>query len=142
MDSDPHSHGQHPDERSTDTTLGGPFTQNEATANGAAALPAKSSYRFAGELPAAFERLRDAPRWVCWDYRLPPKKKKWTKPPFNPRTGRNASISNPKTWGTFAEALDGMKKFGFAGVGLVLFKGGGIMARVFACSSATPSPKR
>jgi hypothetical protein len=63
---------------------------------------------------------------VCWDFIR--KGDKYTKPPINPQTGRNASVSKPKTWGTFAEALAGMEKFDLAGIGLVLTKDGGVSA--------------
>src|SRR5262245_48874507 len=66
----------------------------------------KPPYRFAGELPAALAHLRDQPRWVAWGYRQ--KGNKWTKPPFNPNTGGHASVSNPATWGTFAQARAAM----------------------------------
>jgi primase-polymerase (primpol)-like protein len=80
--------------------------------------PAKPFYRFDGKLPAALAHLRDEPRWVAWDYI--PKNNQWTKPPINPHTGRNASVSDPKTWGTFDEAFAAVKRYGLAGVGLVL----------------------
>jgi hypothetical protein len=80
--------------------------------------PARPPYRFDNELPAALAHMRDQPRWVAWDYRLI--NDRWTKPPIDPRTGRNASVSNPKTWATFDAALAGMKKYDLVGVGLVL----------------------
>ena len=86
----------------------------------------KPSYRFRGnEPPAALAHLRDKRCWVAWDYRF--KNGRWTKPPFNPRTGRLASVTNPKTWGTFDEALASMNKHGLAGVGLVLTREGAII---------------
>jgi replicative DNA helicase len=80
--------------------------------------PSRPSYRFDGELPSALTHLRDQPRWVAWDYIL--KNNRWTKPPFDPRTGRPASVSDPKTWTTFDAALEGMERHNLAGVGLVL----------------------
>jgi hypothetical protein len=80
--------------------------------------PERPPYRFNGKLPVALAHLRDQPRWVAWDYRLI--NNRWTKPPFDPRTGRNASVSDPKSWSTFDVALAGMKRHGYAGVGLVL----------------------
>jgi hypothetical protein len=89
--------------------------QNDRAEN---ARPAKPSYRFSGILPPALNHLRDQPRWVAWDYRW--KNGRWTKPPIDPKTGRLADVSDPKTWATFDVALAGMQKYKLAGVGLVL----------------------
>ena len=88
------------------------------------AQPPKPDYRFVGGLPAALAHLRDDRRWVAWDYRY--RNGRWTKPPFNPGTGRYASVSDPATWGTFDEAVAGMERHGLAGVGLVLTENGGV----------------
>jgi hypothetical protein len=55
--------------------------------------PERPHYRFIGTLPVALAHLRDKPRWIAWDYRLI--NNRWTKPPFGPRTGRNASVGDP-----------------------------------------------
>ena len=79
----------------------------------------KPSYRFAGDSPPPpFASWSDKPRWVAWKYVW--RKGKWTKPPINPRTGAMASVSDPMTWGTFADALACMKEHGLAGVGIIL----------------------
>ena len=78
----------------------------------------KPPYRFVGEVPTPLAYLRDKQRWVAWDFCQ--KGGKWTKPPFDPRTGRHASVSNPATWATFNAALASMEKFDLAGVELVL----------------------
>lgn len=62
--------------------------------------------------------LRLRPQWVCW--RLFWKHDKWTKLPIDPGTGRAASASNPKTWGTFDEALAESARFD--GIGYVFAK--------------------
>jgi hypothetical protein len=80
--------------------------------------PVKPPYRFDGEVPSALWRLRDKERWVAWDYRR--KNGRWTKPPFDPRTGRNASVNVPATWATLGVARAGMERHGFAGIGLIL----------------------
>jgi hypothetical protein len=80
--------------------------------------PPKPIYRFGGKLPTALAHLRDECRWVAWDYFW--KVGRWTKPPFDPRTGRYASVSDPATWETFDEALAGMQRQELAGVGLVI----------------------
>jgi hypothetical protein len=87
---------------------------------------AKPSYRFNCEVPLALAHLRNEPRWVAWNYRWIEKARKWTKPPLDPRTGRNASVGNPQTWTTFDVAVAGMERHGLAGVGLVLIAGGGV----------------
>ncbi|MBL8857575.1 MAG: hypothetical protein JNL28_03600, partial [Planctomycetes bacterium] len=46
------------------------------------------------------------------------------KVPKHPLTGRNASSTNPKTWGTFEEAVRGMEAHGFAGIGFVFTNSG------------------
>ena len=45
---------------------------------------------------------------------------RWTKIPINPRTGRNASVSNPATWATLDVAVASVERHGLAGVGIVL----------------------
>jgi primase-polymerase (primpol)-like protein len=86
----------------------------------------RPAYRYGGEFPPALEPLREQSQWVAWGYVS--KGGKWTKPPFNPRTGRLASVSDPKSWGRFEEALAGIKKHGgLAGVGFVLTDQDGII---------------
>jgi putative DNA primase/helicase len=46
--------------------------------------------------------LRARPQWVTWRYQW--RDEKWTKVPYNPRTGQSASSTGPTTWGTFATA--------------------------------------
>ena len=64
--------------------------------------------------------LKDRPQWVAWAYRR--RGQKWTKVPINPRTGRAADVSNPGTWGSFAEALtfaEARRGQGADGIGFV-----------------------
>ena len=57
-------------------------------------------------------------RWVVWKYcRV---KGKWTKVPVNPKTGENASSTDPSTWGTFLEALAAYNRDGVDGIGYVV----------------------
>jgi Protein of unknown function (DUF3987) len=86
--------------------------------------PDKPSYRFNGKLPAALAHLRNVPRWVCWKYVL--KDGNWTKPPFDPRTGRHASVNKPSTWATYDCAVAALERYSFDGVGLVLTQDGGM----------------
>lgn len=65
------------------------------------------------------QSLRDRPQWVCWSGEM--KGDKLTKIPKCPRTGYNASHSNPKHWGTYEEArqahLNNARKY--RGIGYV-----------------------
>lgn len=61
--------------------------------------------------------LYDEPRWVAYGP---------NKAPINPRTGGNASSTNPATWGTYAQAQAIVEKRGLSGVGFV-FNGDGLV---------------
>ena len=81
------------------------------------------------------EELRTRPQWVAWwsvvgegrAIQLP--NDGWTKPlkeqnkphklPINPRTGGLASSTNPRTWGTFQQALDTAQRWAMTGIGFV-----------------------
>lgn len=63
--------------------------------------------------------LRSLPRWVTW--RAKPRFGRPTKVPYTPTTGKPASVTDPKTWGTFAEASAAAARYD--GVGFVLVKG-------------------
>ena len=56
--------------------------------------------------------------WVCWKYVDIHGKK--TKVPFTPNTGRKARSNDPKTWGTYEDALE-MSKY-YEGLGFVFTK--------------------
>src|SRR5262249_18434032 len=62
--------------------------------------------------------LRESPQWVVWKYKF--RKGKWTKPPFNARTGDYASSKDRSTWSTFDEALAAYEAGGWDGLGFVL----------------------
>jgi putative DNA primase/helicase len=47
--------------------------------------------------------IREIPNWVVWKYVL--RDGKWTKPPFDAKTGRSAKSTDPSTWTTFGQAL-------------------------------------
>jgi Protein of unknown function (DUF3987) len=91
-----------------------------------ASAASRLSYKADVRAPVALAHLRAKRVWVAWDYWWNAKRKRWTKPPFNPHTGRKASIRNPQEWGTFDEAVVAVAKFSIAGIGLVLTKDGGI----------------
>ena len=58
-------------------------------------------------------------QWICWRLEPDPKSEKPRKVPYDPKTGRRASSTNPDTWGTLAEAEAAMDKFMFTGLGFV-----------------------
>ena len=67
---------------------------------------------------SATAQMAELPQWVCWKYIE--RAGKTTKCPVNPKHGWNASASDPKTWGTFAEAQAALKRSDtLAGVGFV-----------------------
>jgi primase-polymerase (primpol)-like protein len=60
-----------------------------------------------GNIPA---ELRQIPQWVCWKAK-PGKNGKIDKVPFDPKTGRAASSTDPATWGVFEQAVATSKKW-------------------------------
>jgi putative DNA primase/helicase len=69
-------------------------------------------------IPAALAAER---RWVCW--RLLRRRNRLTKVPVNPRTGDNASSTEPKDWSTLEVALACMDQEELPGIGFVLGDG-------------------
>lgn len=55
--------------------------------------------------------LKDVSCWVCWVGQ--------DKIPKNPATGQNAKSNDPKTWGTFAQAIKACDTFHFDGLGFM-----------------------
>ena len=70
------------------------------------------------ELENIPQDLRDRPAWVTW--RAEHQGKRMVKPPYDPRTGRMASCSDPATWASFAEALAAVENGSYEGVGFQL----------------------
>ena len=62
----------------------------------------------------AFAPFIDDPRWVAYN------DKKW---PVNPHTGRMGSTTDRRTWGTYALAVDAMRRYQLPGIGIVLGDG-------------------
>ena len=58
------------------------------------------------------EELKRLSQWVCVS--------KTDKIPKNPFNGKNAQANNPKTWGTFEQAVKACESFGFDYIGLQL----------------------
>ena len=66
------------------------------------------------QIPA---ELKQRDQWVVW--RLEERDGKQTKPPRTPRTGKLADSTDPRTWGTFDEAVQAHQCNGSAGIGFV-----------------------
>src|SRR5438874_2472903 len=64
-------------------------------------------------------------RWVAWRWWR--KHRRWTKLPLDPRTLKPAKTNDPATWGSFDEALDGLRRGVAAGVGFVFAAGDGLV---------------
>lgn len=69
-----------------------------------------SSFDALEALAAIPAELRALPRWVCWRLEPDPDGGKPKKIPVNPRTGGNAMINAPSTWGTFDEAATALQR--------------------------------
>jgi hypothetical protein len=91
-----------------------------ASAHEDAAMPKPQTYNGdIARLPPALEHLRDQKVWVnwCWFWNG----KKWTKPPRRvDDPSRNASTSDPTTWGTYEQAVEQVRDGGADGIGLAL----------------------
>lgn len=57
------------------------------------------------------EELKKTKQWVCWVGE--------DKIPKNPASGKNAQSNNPKTWGTFEQAVKACETFGLNGIGFM-----------------------
>ena len=63
--------------------------------------------------------LRDNARWCCWRYEQRPSGR--TKVPYNPLTGYGAKSTDPRTFGTFEQAIFAKDMVGYEGVGIGIF---------------------
>ena len=71
------------------------------------------------KLPLALVHLREQQVWVCWCWFW--NGKKWTKPPYRADSpDRNASSSDPATWGTYERAIEQVRAGKADGVGVAL----------------------
>lgn len=75
------------------------------------------------DIPALNE-LKRLPTWVAW--KVGTRNGKPTKVPVCPRTGKNASVSDPATWGSYEQACSCAVARRLAGVGIVLTAEDGI----------------
>ena len=67
--------------------------------------------------------MANLPQWLCWRLEADPKGGKPRKIPYDPKSGRKASATNPETWGTMAEAAAAKDKYMFTGIGFVFTEG-------------------
>ena len=65
--------------------------------------------------------------WICWRLEPDPKGERPRKVPYDPKTGRKASSTNPETWATLPEAMRAQTKYLFTGAGFVFTEAGGIV---------------
>src|SRR5262245_21926239 len=72
-----------------------------------------------GNIPTT---LRGHRQWITWRDEMRPGRTKPTKNPYNPRTGRFASSTDPQSWSSFEQALAVVAQYD--GVGLRLRAGG------------------
>lgn len=64
--------------------------------------------------------LRERRQWLCWKHELREGSEKPTKVPYSALGGTNASVTDPNTWASFAEAVAAYERGGYAGIGYVL----------------------
>jgi primase-polymerase (primpol)-like protein len=106
------------------------FRQSKPIRQAKATSPTKAEIESSPQRPQALPvnpegipvELREYPQWVCWRYEWRVDKKgkgKWTKPLIDPKTGRLASSTVPKTWVTFSEAMDYFYDSDADGIGFV-----------------------
>lgn len=63
--------------------------------------------------------LRACPQWVVWRYEHRDGTDKPTKVPYDPNSGRKASVADPTTWATVEDAGSALQSGGWDGVGFV-----------------------
>jgi putative DNA primase/helicase len=68
------------------------------------------------------QELKQTPQWVVWKYEAREGKEKPQKPPFS-SSGKRASVSDPKTWTSFENALDTFRNGVYRGIGYMLTGG-------------------
>ena len=73
------------------------------------------------------EEMRKMAQWVGWRLEPDPKGEKPRKVPYDPKTGKRASSTNPETWGTMEQTLEAKDRYMLAGIGFVFTDGCGII---------------
>src|SRR5262245_52146540 len=64
--------------------------------------------------------LKAGEQWVVWSWTWKADKAKWDKPPLCARDGRSASVTDSRTWSTFANAIQFHHAGHVDGIGYVL----------------------
>lgn len=70
------------------------------------------------QFPLAIQQLAKYPQWVAWLYQQD-EKGNLKKPPINPNNGDMARPNDPKTWGTWEQAVDCAKINDLDGIGFM-----------------------
>jgi len=68
------------------------------------------------EIPLVLTAL---PQWIRWRWEWNAARRYWTKIPVSARSARNASTTDPKTWGEFADVVSRLGRDEVDGVGIV-----------------------
>lgn len=71
--------------------------------------------------------LTGLPQWICWRLEPDPKGGKPRKVPYDPKSGRKASSTDPQTWATLSDAVTAKDKYLFTGIGFVFTEECGIV---------------
>ena len=70
-------------------------------------------------LPALLE-LQARPQWVCW--RREERQGRFTKVPYNARTGKRAASDTPATWSSYDQAVRALRTGTYHGLGYVFHR--------------------
>ena len=73
------------------------------------------------------KELTALPQWICWRLEPDPEGGKDKKIPYDPKTGKKASTTNPNAWTDYETALTAKEKYSYTGIGFVFVKDGGIV---------------
>lgn len=66
------------------------------------------------------QELKERPQWVVWGSRRNSEGTMISKTPIDPKTGANANSTEPKTWGSYTQAVEALTKFQeISGIGFV-----------------------
>ncbi len=90
----------------------------EPTTKESAAMAVVKAVRFEA-IPNELVMLH---QWLVWRYEENDRGE-LKKPPFTPRSGKRADVTNPETWGSFEEAYEAYTSGRWAGIGLALVSG-------------------
>jgi len=88
-------------------------------------MPSNDGRADHANLDAAFieaipRTLRDRPQWICWkQLAKKAKERKARKLPIDPHSGRPASTTNARTWGTLEESCTHARSDDLSGIGFV-----------------------